>query len=143
MRGGRRLQIDRHAVGQLHRAHELIAFGAGHDLQVQVAAIAEFAAQHLSGIEQPVLGACSAPEDARGQKQAVGDAALVQSEVQARHFVGLEGDALWVASGAESAVQAVALASRRQHRLEQREPAPARHDGHVERDGVAVQIGEP
>ena len=73
----------------------------------------------------------------------MGDAALMQSEVQARHFVGLECDALRVASGAESAVQAVALASGGQHRLEEWEPAPARHDGHVERDGVSVEISEP
>ena len=64
VRGGGRLQVDRHAVGQLHGAHELIALGAGHDLQVQVATVTELAAQHLRGVEQPVLGACAAPEDA-------------------------------------------------------------------------------
>ena len=116
--GRGRLQVDRDAVGELHGAGDLVALGAGHDLEVQVAAKTEAVAQDLGCVDQPVLGACTAADDARGKEQPVGDAALVQPEEQARQLLGLERDALRVAPGAEAAVQAVALAGRRQHRLE-------------------------
>ena len=118
---GRRFQVDRDAVGQLHGAVELVVFDAGHDLQVDVAAVALLAADDVGGIQDFVLRGHGALDDAAGQEESVDLLGALQGVKRARHFVRRESYAFGLgAPGAEDAVMAVALAGGGHHGLEHR-----------------------
>ncbi len=115
------LQIDRHPVGELHRSQHLVALGAWHDLQVNVPAVTQLAAQDLCSVDELVLGADPTTDDAGAEEDALGDTAIENIHVGAGKFIGLEGEAAHIPPGTEGAVVAVTLAGRCEQGLEQRD----------------------
>jgi hypothetical protein len=117
--GGGALQVDRDAVGELHRPPHLVVLGAGHDLEVDVAAIAVAFAQNLGGVDDLVLRRHAALDDPRREEQPLHQSGALDGIIGFRHLVGRVSDACRLAApGAEGAVEAIALARRRHHRLE-------------------------
>ena len=112
-------QIDRQPVGQLHGPVDLVVLGAGHDLQVHIAPETMPFAQDGDGVQQFVLRAHAAADDAAAEKQAFDRPGAMHVHENAGHFVGLEGRAAGAAPGPEGAIVAVALAGGGQHRLQQ------------------------
>ncbi len=53
--GVRRLEVDRDAVGELHGAFDLSAFGAGHDLEVHVAADSQVLLRRISAVSSSLF----------------------------------------------------------------------------------------
>ena len=60
----RRLEVHGDAIGQLHGALNLGMIGAGHDLQMEISAVAFLVAENLGGIEELVLCAPATARDA-------------------------------------------------------------------------------
>lgn len=112
---GRRLQVDRDAIGQLHRPVDLIVFRARHDLQMHVALVVVALPNDLYRIDNAILGLHSALDDARGQKKTIHLSCPLQCIEALRHLIGTERHALrFATSGPEGAIVAVAFAGCRQ-----------------------------
>ena len=114
-----RFQVDGDAVGKLHAALNLGALGAGHDLQMDVALEAVFFAQDGSGIQELVLRAQPAAQDAGAEEDALGHPSLVESHIGAGELIRREGRPAEIPAAAERAVVAVALARRGEQGFEQ------------------------
>ena len=114
-------QVDGDAIGQLHGAPHLVILGARHDLEMDVAAIAVLFAQNLGGVDDLVLRLRAALDDPGGKKESFHQAGALDGIVGFGPLVGRVGDALRLAApGAEGTVEAVTLARRGHHRLEDR-----------------------
>ena len=138
---GGALQIYRNTIGQLHRPAYLLVLGAGHDLEVDKAWVVPFLAQNLGCVDNFVLGLCAAADNAGGEKQAIDEAGLLDTQEAVGHLIRLQGEAFGAATpGAEGAVEAVAFAGGGHHRSQHRLRAAGGHhlgDGAAQGGGIA------
>lgn len=104
-------EVDGYTTTEVHGADELVFFCAGHDLQVEIAAVLVFAAEDLGGVDELVLHADAATDDTGTEKDAFYSFGPVDLHEGFGEIVGGEGGAAHVAASAEGAVIAVSLAS--------------------------------
>jgi hypothetical protein len=84
-------------------------------------------AQDVGCIEQLILGSDASTGDCAAQKDAFGCSFAGQFKKEIGEFFWFEAGPAEIASGAEGAVETIALAGRAEQGLEQQDLPPARH----------------
>ena len=117
--GRRRLQVDRHAVGQLDGRLDVRVLGAGQQLEVDVAAETVLL-PHQLGRRQHLVHRPVRAHHAGAEEQALHQAGAIHQVEAARQLVRRQVRAADIAARAERAVVAVVLARAGLENLEDR-----------------------